>query len=131
MNKKKNLESKQIELIETVHQKKIELEKLNKELDSVSNEISKVSEYNDYSSFKFVHSNMPLIISKIAPKHKIPSPRDLNFSSTNNSSIKASIPWTEEDCNDQNPCNINVCPRCTLIHFRKVLDRLLADYYSK
>jgi hypothetical protein len=43
----------------------------------------------------------------------------------------ATIPWAKEECSDENPVNINVCPRCTMMHFQKVLDRLLAGYYSK
>jgi hypothetical protein len=127
----KELIKKFTEVGERFEIEQVKFNKTKQELDSISEQIKELKEIQDYGSFKFIHQNMGIIIQKVAPKHKIPEDKEITIPSQSGTSIIASIPWTEEKCSDENPCNINVCPRCTLIHFKSVLDRLLAEYYSK
>jgi len=132
MKKMDELLDKQAELVEQLNMDRNKAKKTEQSLESISKQIQDLKEHYDYGSFKFVHANMPAIIQKVAPKHKVPPPRELNISSaSDDSSMAASIPWADGECSDKDPCNVNVCPRCTLIHFQRVLDRLLAGYYSK
>jgi hypothetical protein len=125
---KKELIDKQVEITERLQLEKNRVKKSEEELDRISTQISELKEQQDYGSFRFVHQNIHTILQKIAPKHKLPPPRDLDLPLT---SMTASIPWTENKCSDEDPCNINICPRCTLIHFKNVVGGLLASYYSK
>lgn len=132
MSNMKELIDKQVKLTEELEAEKVKVKRLNQELDRVSIQLSELKEQQDYGSFRFLHQKIPDILKKITPKHKIPPPRDLIISSGSDSpKITASIPWTEGDCSDENPININVCPRCTILHLHKVLGGLLAEYYSK
>ncbi|MFW6121270.1 MAG: hypothetical protein ACOC80_10300 [Petrotogales bacterium] len=130
MKKISDLQNKESELLNKKYEQEVQIQKTEQELSGITKQIEELKEQNDYGSFKFVHANLPLIIKKIAPKHKTPPPREINFDSSG-TGITASIPWTEEKCSDENPCNTNVCPRCTLLHFYKVLGNLLAEYYTK
>lgn len=131
----KNLDKlidKQSYLYDCVERHKVQLKKVEQELDGVSNQIEELKEQQDYSSFKFVYDNMPLIIKKIAPKHKTANSRNLDIVNDKDSiQLSASIPWAYEKCSDENPCNVGTCPKCTLQHFNKVLGKLLAEYYAK
>lgn len=102
-------------------------------VENISHQIAKLKEQQDYSSFKFVHANVQLILQKITPKHKIPSPREINLQTEANSAtpMTASIPWAKEECSDENPCNVGVCDRCNVLHFHTVLGKMLAGYYAK
>lgn len=126
----KELQDREEELLEERKKQRVQLQKTDQEVEAITKEIAKLKEQEDYGSFKFVHANLPLIMSKVAPKHKVAPPREISLGTTSGSMV-ASIPWTEEKCSDENPCNTNVCPRCTLIHFQKVLGKLLAEYYTK
>ena len=129
-----DLLNKESELLEEIHNQKATTQRTKLELDAVSKQVVELREQQDYGSFKFVHANLPLIMQKIAPKHKTPPPREISLapsSSGTDIELKTVIPWVDEKCSDENPCNINVCPRCTLIHFKKVMDKLLAEYYTK
>lgn len=113
---------------------KVKVQKQTQRLESVEERIKELKEQEDYGSFKFVHANMPDIIRDIAPKHKVPDGREIHLSlssGSNSPEIVASVPWSNEECSDENPCNTGVCPRCTLQHFKSLLDRLLAGYYAK
>lgn len=131
MKKIKELQNKESELLEEIQEQKVKLSKSELALDGITKQIEELKESQDYGSFKFVHANLPLIIQKIAPKHKIPEPREINIGSQSGTPLVASIPWNNEGCSDENPCNIGVCPRCTLQHFFKILGKLLAEYYVK
>lgn len=132
MKKMKELQEEQEKLTEELERMKIQVQKKNQDVETVTEKIVQLKEQLDFGSFKFVHANMPKIIKELAPKHKTPPPRDIRLSADNESiPMIASVPWIDEECSDKNPCNANVCPRCTLIHFKKLLDRLLAGYYSK
>jgi len=132
MSKTKELIDKMIELEDKLNKEELVAKKTKQEIDTISVRIGELKEKEDYGSFKFVQSNMPLIIEKIAPKHKVPKEHEVRIASGGDKPVMiASIPWIEDKCSDKNPCNINVCPKCTLIHFHKVLDKLLAEYYVK
>lgn len=132
MKTMKELQDEQERLIEEIEILNAKLTRFKNDLESISDKISELKDKQDYGSFKFVHDNIPLIIQKIATKHKVPPPREINISSgSDTSSLTASVPWDNGDCSDDNPCNVNICPRCTLLNFQKILGRLLAGYYSK
>ena len=130
MKKIKELQEEQEKLVEELEILKVKLQKKTQDFETITEKIVQIKEQQDFGSFKFVHANMPEIIAKIAPKHKIPKDREINLTSSGDTSMTASIPWGEE-CSDENPCNTGICNRCTLIHFFKVLDKLLAGYYAK
>jgi len=128
----KELLKEQERLAEELEILKIQVQKKTQDTEAVAEKIIELKEQLDFGSFKFVHANIPEIMKALAPKHKTPLPRDIHVSSGNDSTpLIASIPWSDEVCSDENPCNANVCPRCTIIHFKNVIDRLLAGYYSK
>lgn len=130
MKKMKELQEEQNKITEELERLKVQIQKKTQDAETIANQITELKEQLDFGSFKFVHANMPIIIQEIAPKHKIPKPREINLSSgTDSPTIVASIPWTEEKCSDDNPCNVTICPRCTLIYFKGLLDRILAGYY--
>jgi len=132
MKKMKELQDEQEKLIEELERMKIQVQKKTQEVDIVSERIIELKEHLDYGSFKFVHANIQTIIQKIAPKHKLPEARDIHLSAgDDNTSLIASVPWSNDECSDENPCNANVCNRCTLQHFKRLLDSLLAGYYAK
>ena len=132
MSKINKLIDKMVEIENQLNKEESVAKKTKQELDRISIQISELKEKEDYGSFKFVQSNMPLIIEKIAPKHKVPKEHEVRIASGGDKPVMiVSIPWIEEKCSDKNPCNINVCPKCTLIHFHKVMDKLLAEYYIK
>lgn len=126
----KELQEEQEKLIEELEILKVKLQKKTQDSEAITEKIAQLKEQQDFGSFKFVHANMPEIIAKIAPKHKIPKDREINLASSGDTPMVASIPWGEE-CSDDNHCNTNICPRCTLQHFKLLLDRLLAGYYAK
>jgi len=130
MKKMKELQNEQEKLIEELEILKIKVQKKTQDVETIANKITELKEQLDYGSFKFVHANMPKIIDAIAPKHKLPKEREINISSSGNTPMIANISWGEK-CSDKNPCNANICPRCTLIYFKSLLDRLLAGYYAK
>lgn len=114
-----------------------ELEILNKKtekqkqcLDLISTQISGLKIQEDNGSLKFIHANLNTIIEKLAPKHKLPKAREIKLSTSSDNHILASIPYGSGECSDNNPCNINYCDRCTLLHADIVLGRILANYYS-
>lgn len=135
MKKMDELMKEQIKLLDEMESLNAQVSKKQQAIDSVEQRIEELKEQQDFGAFKFVHSNMATIIQKVAPKHKVPEPREISLynSSADDSFTKMDItvPWSNDECSDENPCNINVCPRCTLIHFQNLLDRLLAGYYSK
>lgn len=133
MKKLQELLNEESKLLEEIQNQKATSQRIQMKLDAVSKQIKELKEQHDYGSFKFVHANLPLIIQEIAPKHKTPPPREisLNSDAQSGTDMKTIIPWAEEKCSDTNPCNINVCPRCTLYHFKSVMDKLLAEYYTK
>lgn len=132
MGKIQELIDRQVKLLEELDQHEVKTSKIKEQIESISNQIAELKEQQDYGSFRFVHQNMQTILQKIAPKHKVPPPREINLEGNSSTpSMVASIPWSTEKCSDENPCNINVCPRCTLLHFKYVLGGLLASYYSK
>lgn len=122
---------RQVKLLEELEEQEVKVSKIKQQIESISSQISEQKEQQDFGSFRFVHQNMPTILQKVAPKHKVPPPREINLEGSDSTTMVASIPWSTEKCSDENPCNINVCPRCTLQHFFKVLGKLLADYYVK
>ena len=124
------LQKEQEKLIEELERLKVQVQKKTQDAEAVAEKIVEIKEQLDYGSFKFVHANMPSIIQSLAPKHKTPPPREINLSN-GNTPLVASIPWSDEECSDENPCNANICPRCILQHFKQLLDRLLAGYYAK
>lgn len=121
----------QARLLDELPTLEVKVTKQKQAIDGIAEQIAKLKEQQDYSSLKFVHANIPLIIQKIAPKHRIPPPREINLVSSADTPMIATVPWASEECTDECPCNINVCPRCSLLHFKNLLDRLLAGYYSK
>jgi len=132
VKKIKELLDKQSQLIEEIEVLKNQKDKKQQDLEEISTRISEMKEQQDFGAFKFVYANIPLIIQKIAPKHRVPPPREISLSSgADAATVVAAVPWGEADCSDINPVNINVCPRCTLLHFQKILDKLLAGYYAK
>jgi len=129
-----DLLNKESELLDELHDQKATTQRTQLELDAISKQVEELKEQQDYGSFKFVHANLPLIMQKIAPKHKTPPDREISLSNSTSGGdieLKTVIPWVDEKCSDTNPCNITICPRCTLIHFKKVMDKLLAEYYVK
>lgn len=130
MKKMKELLEEQEKIIEELEILKIKVQKKTQDVESITEKIAHLKEQEDYGSFKFVHANIQDIIKAIAPKHKLPKQREINLSSSGDTQMIASIPWGEE-CSDENPCNAGTCGRCTLQHFKSLLDRLLAGYYAK
>ena len=130
MKKMKELQAEQEKLTEELERIKVQLQKKTQDVEAITDKIVHLKEQLDFGSFRFVHTNMPEIIQAIAPKHKIPKDREFDVSGSS-LPMKASIPWSDEECSDDNPCNAGICSKCTLIHFHKLLDRLLAGYYSK
>ena len=118
-------------LTDEVHAQKNKVQKLKQELDMVTNQIADIQELHDYSSFKFVSSNREDILKSIASKHKIPKSQELKLEGPDKTPMSLSVPWATEKCSDENPCNPDICPRCTLLHFFYVMDKLLAEYYVK
>lgn len=131
MKKMKDLLKEQSSLIDELQMLKIKVQKKTQDASALANKIGELKEKEDFGSFRFVQTNMQEIIRTIAPKHKIPKDREINLTSSGDTNMVVSIPWGEEDCSDNDPCNVNICPRCTLIHFNRLLDRLLAGYYSQ
>lgn len=132
MSRMNELLEKHEQLVNEREVQKNNLKKKDEELDRVTEQIKELKEQNDYGSFKFILSNMPVILQKIAPKHKVPHPRDIELTSDGSSTtMVASVPLGEPECSDTNLSNINVCPRCTLLHFQTVMSSLLAEYYTK
>jgi hypothetical protein len=133
MKKMKEMLEEQEKIIEELEMLKIKVQKKTQDAESITEKISQIKEQQDYGSFKFVLVNKMEILEKVAKKHIIPKPREINISSCDNNptAMTASIPWSDEVCSDSNPCNVGVCERCTLLHFFSVLDKLLAGYYAK
>lgn len=130
-NNIQKLIDKHNKLLEELEEKEVNISKIKQTIETISGQISELKEQQDFGSFRFVHQNMPTILKKIAPKHKVPPPREINLNVNDSTTMVTSIPWSTEKCSDENPCNINVCPRCTLQHFFKVLGKLLSSYYVK
>jgi hypothetical protein len=129
MKQMKDLIDRQNQLIEETEVAKVSLQKKEIELSGISEKIKDLKKQQDYGAFKFVHSNFPAIVNKIAPKHKLPPDHEVKLTSSG-TDITAKIPWAHEECSDTNPVNVNVCPRCTMIHFQVLMDRMLAEYYT-
>jgi len=130
---KYNLDSlvkKEIEFEEELNKQQNQIDKTKRDALEISKQILELKNKQKHGSIKFVHANFPMILKKVAPKHKLAPPREIVLSSGTDVPMTAKIPWADEKCTDENPCNINLCPRCTLIYFQKVLDGILADYYT-
>jgi len=130
MKKMIELQKEHERLTEELERLKVQVQKKTQDTESVASKITELKEQLDYGSFKFVHANMPTIIKSVAPKHKLPKDRKIVLSE-GSLSMTANVPWSDEECSDENPCNAGVCGRCTLQHFKSLLDRLLAGYYAK
>ena len=94
------------------------------EINFLEEQIINTKESIDADTFKFVLNNMNKIITKITPKHKIPQYNKIKIKNN----ITANIPVTNNICSDQNPNNITICPRCTLIHFKSIIEKIIANY---
>lgn len=130
MKSLKELIKEQTKLLDELEILDAKVSKQKQTLEGLSSVISERKEQNDFGSFKFILNNIGLILQKIAPKHKILKPRDVNLNSKDIPLI-VTVPYTTEECSDEDPCNTGICDRCTILHFRSVMDRLLAGYYVK
>lgn len=129
MDKLNELQQKQIELLKKHDDAKRSLKSLDIELNDVDNSIKEIQKQMDAESFKFLTSHLPVILEKIAPKHKVPNDRNITMTSGNNSNVSVQVPYTsDKNCSDENPFNVSICPRCALLHFHTFANRFLADY---
>jgi hypothetical protein len=127
----KELMEDQVRLIEELDHLNNKVVKHQQAVDTVNVRIEELKEQQTMGTFKFLLEKMSTIMNSMAPKHKINSPRNLSVSSDTDSSVSIIIPWGKEKCTDSNPCNINLCDRCTFLNAKNILTKLLAGYYSK
>lgn len=128
-----DLSARQSDLTEQLSDEEISVSKTKEELDRISTQLSELKETQDYGSFKFMLSKVKDVLEKITPKHKVLKARDINLGkeSPTANDITFSVPYSNEECSDNNPCNTGVCERCSVLHFSKVMEKLLSSYYAK
>jgi hypothetical protein len=130
MNRLDALIEKQAKLTEELQTVENKTEFLKNELRSAEETVKEIKLQRDTASYKFVRSKMPDIIQKMAPKHKIPPDREISLT-VDESNVTAQVPYTKDKhCSDEDPFNVLICPRCSLIHFQEIIDRTIAEYYS-
>jgi len=125
----KELREKEVKLIEELDVQTNIAEKIKRDLDSVTEEIINLKDLYDHETFKFINRNLELIKNTISPKHKLPEQRKMTVSA---GEIDMVVSYPEKIlCSDNDPSNIISCPRCTMLNFEKMLERILSAYYSK
>jgi len=127
MKTMKELIDEQVKLIEEMENLNVQFSKNQQAIDTVTQRIADLKEQQDYGSFKFILSIIPDILNDITKRHKIHESRNIQFNDT----VTFIVPISNEECSDDNPINVCKCDRCTVLHFKKILESLLSNYLAK
>jgi len=133
MKSYENLIKDQEENINRLEDLRVQLKKQENVVRLISDALEQTKKDNDIKTFKFVSSNFSKILKIFAPKHILPKPREISVPKGKDESfsIKAKVPYSKTACSDVDNFNIGVCPRCTMLHFSKMMERILASHYSE
>jgi hypothetical protein len=131
MDNLSDLMEKQLELVDSIEQDKVTIGRKEVDLNSLTDQIKNIKKIRDINSFKILLQMIPNILEKVCTKHKIPPDREISFATNSETPATISVPLTDDkNCSDSNPFNIGICQRCSVLHLRGVVEKLLAEYYS-